>query len=98
MTVTIDGEKMEVEVCRYPNSAPALKILDGEGCPYAVATTNLEAPLNVGEVAIDDRKGKILSALVSEGIVSKPVRIVRQGWSSFYVCSLLFDVCGVPSE
>jgi len=86
------GEDCTVSFVRYHNDRVAIELTCEDGSSMARATVNLpEVPLAEDEVAVKDysENAGMLSALMSAGIVSAPVRWVESGWVKVPVCRVL---------
>lgn len=86
------GEACRVVRARYPSGRVALALFTDQGEPMAKVTVNLpDIPLAADEVVVKDyqENAGMLAWLVDHGVVSAPVRMVRQGLQEFSVCRLL---------
>lgn len=83
------GEELSVEVLEYTNGGNALRLVDAEGCPYAVATVWLEG-LGNDEVAVKDYSENVgmLESLLEGDVVYFPHRLISSGFVEIPVCRL----------
>lgn len=79
----------------YNNNRTAIQLIDAnDGQPIAVATVNIpDEKIKKDEVIIKDYSENegMLDTLVKAGIVSKPIRMVKTGFSEVAVCKLLVN-------
>lgn len=92
--VTFQGWACRVERASYGQSGRIALPLYGleDGSPVAVATVNLpELALAPDEVLIKDysENAGMLDLLVAAGVVGPPLREVRSGYVTLYVCRCL---------
>ena len=94
--VNFHRKDFELKFGYYANGRTAMTLNDPEtGQTYAKATVNLiNEPMDENEVAIKDyaENDGMYNALGMAGIISSPSRIVRVGYSSAPICTLLVEI------
>jgi len=94
-TVTFKGFKLAVSIKSYPAYPynTAISLIDTEdGAPFAVATINIDTPLDNDLVAIKSysENAGILEALIAAKLISAPIYYIQQGtFIQVPVCTLL---------
>jgi len=100
--VMFRNEVLEVELAQYANKRIAIRLLNKDKTPYAVATVNLpDVPIeevikNTGKTYVliknyAENVG-ILEALAKEGIIRDTLEEIPTGFVKVNVCELLIDL------
>lgn len=90
MKVAFKGYSCSVQIGRYANGQPALRLFDEEG-PVATATAAVEGvELAADEVLVRDYSEcqGMLQALLEAGVVEKPTSWVEAGYTRLAKCRL----------
>jgi hypothetical protein len=80
-----------IKMSTYSNGQKRMDLIDSEdGFPVAVATVAIEEDLPEGEIAIKDYSENegVLNFLISEGIVSDPLRHFSSGFVKIPICKI----------